>query len=183
MNDQPKAPESSPSPRPSVSAEVRSFAGAVHENISQNIQFADQKAGFLFAAVAAMLAFLYQKGITTAWMKNPASWHPGDYVAFAAVFGLAVGAFFAVAVVLPRTGGDSKGDSEGLVFWKSIAKYKNAEAYANKVREPQSDLTEEMLHHCYELAKNCKLKYLFVHIAGWCGGIGLLASILFLVFF
>jgi len=167
----------SPNDQTAVPSNAGDFASAVHDYINQSIQFADQKAAFLFTAVAAMLAFLHQKGITTEWTADP--WTFQHILAFVAVVGLTIGAAIAVWVVRPRIGGDRA----GLVFWKSIAKIDSAEAYARQVLAPNADLTDAMLKHCHELAKNCKWKYLRVDIAVAFGGVGLLASILHLALF
>jgi len=157
-----------------------SFASDVHGYLNEYIRFADQKAAFIFTAVATMLAFLHGKGITKLWLKDPRAWSFADALAFVAIFGLVVGAITAVIVVLPRR----KGSPTGFIFWRSIARFHSAKEYADQVLAAQAaDLTNAKLLHSYELAAICKQKFCAVNWAVWSGGVGLLASVVHLALF
>jgi hypothetical protein len=156
------------------------FASDVHTYIRQYIQFADQKASFLFAGVAAMTAFLHGRGITKLWLKDPRQCHISDALAFIAVAGLLLGAILAVFVILPRLGGAAR----GIVFWNAITLFESAKEYAAHVQKcDPAELAAAKLEHCHELAQVCQRKYRIVAWALWCGGIGLLASVAYLSMF
>ncbi|MFZ4768505.1 MAG: Pycsar system effector family protein [Roseimicrobium sp.] len=150
------------------------FASDVHTYIRQYIQFADQKASFLFAGVASMIAFLHGKGITKLWFKDPRQWHIPDALSFITVTGLLLGAILAVFVILPRLGGAAR----GIVFWNAITLFENGKDYATHVQKcDPAELASAKLEHCHELARVCQRKYRLVGWALWCGGIGLVASV------
>ncbi len=153
------------------------FASDVHTYIRQYIQFADQKAAFLFAGVATMTAFLHGRGITKLWFKDPRQWAIPDAIAFIAVAGLLVGAALAVFVILPRLGGAAR----GIVFWNAITLFENGKEYAAHVQKcDPAELAAAKLEHCHELARVCRRKYRIVAWALWCGSIGLVASVAYL---
>lgn len=157
-----------------------SFGSDVHSYIREYIQFADQKAAFLFAGVAAMTAFLHGRGITKLWFKDPRQWAIPDAIAFIAVTGLLVGATLAVFVVLPRLGGAAR----GIVFWNAITLFENGKDYAAHVQKcDPAELATAKLEHCHELARVCRRKYRIVAWALWCGSFGLLASVAYLALY
>lgn len=153
------------------------FASDVHKYIREYIQLADQKAAFLFAAVAAMLAYLHGKGVTKLWLKDPRQWGLQDCVAFACVAGLVIGAVAAICSIVPRL----QGAARGIFFWKAITLFESAKDYSDEVltTEP-TKLTKAKLDHCFELAMVCRRKYRSVGVALWCGSIGLIASLIYL---
>ncbi len=156
------------------------FASDVHTYIRQYIQIADQKAAFLFAGVAAMTAFLHGRGITKLWLKDPRLWNLPDAIAFIAVTGLLLGALLAIYVVLPRLGGAAR----GIVFWNAITNFANGKEYASHVQKcDPAELAGAKLEHCYEIASVCQRKYRIVAWALWCGGAGLIASVVYLAFY
>jgi len=187
MEPTPRKQVDEPRTRKRVSAEpkqagetVGAFASDIHKYIREYIHNADQKAAFLFAAVAAMLAYLHGKGITKLWLKDPRQWALGEAIACLAVVGLVVGAVGAILVVVPRL----KGAARGLVFWKSIALFESAKDYASSVSKLEAaELTSARLEHCYELACVCRRKFRGVAVALWCGGVGLAASTIYLALF
>lgn len=159
---------------------VDSFASDVHGYIREYIQFADQKASFLFAGVAAMIAFLHAKGVTKLWLKDIGQWALPDAVAFIAVAGLLLGAILAVSAILPRL----RGKSRGIVFWGAITRFKDGKEYATHVQQCAAEnLAAAKLEHCHELAWVCQRKYRIVAWALWCGSIGLVASVVYLAFY
>src|SRR5262245_7951883 len=47
---------------------VNAFARDAHDHLSNSIQLADQKAGYLFATVTAVLAYLHSTGASERWL-------------------------------------------------------------------------------------------------------------------
>ena len=101
--------ESAPQERAASQTYVSDFAGDVHSYIREFIVLADQKAAFLFATVAAMLAYLQANGVGERWLKDPSSWDFGSVIASISVLGLVVGAMSALLAVLPQLGGNPTG--------------------------------------------------------------------------
>lgn len=156
------------------------FVERTHSYLWANVVLADQKAGFLFAGLAATLAYIHEKGISQRWLVNPKTWGPGSWLEFLAVAGLIVGAALALLVVLPRFSGARR----GVVYWKAITGFKSAGTYVGHVRERSpSDLHEEMLRHCFELAQVAEKKFRLFNLALWSGAVGLVATLLSLAVF
>jgi hypothetical protein len=153
------------------------FASSVHTYINDYISVVDQNAAFLFAAVGTTLAFLNTKGLTKLWIKNPAEWSLSEALTFLAVVGLLASAAASLFAVLPR----KKGSNTGLVFWRSISRCRSADEYARLVlgTEP-TELTTAKLQHCFELSQICARKYRALGWGLWCGGIGFVATLIYL---
>ncbi len=96
------------------------FVGSVHEYVREYIRLADQKATFFFAGATALLAFLFKNEVSARWLKAPLSWNLLDIIALVAMVGLAIGAFLALLVVIPRTPGSRR----GFIFWEAVAEYR-----------------------------------------------------------
>lgn len=156
------------------------FADHVHNYLWNNVALADQKATFLFAGLAAALAFLDQKGVARSWLSDPRGWQLDSWLAFCAVAGCLVGATLAVAVVLPRLAGAQR----GIIFWRSIARFKDGVGYARHVRAlRRGDLEEAVLRHAFELASIAKRKFRVFNLALWSGAVGLMSALLYLTFY
>lgn len=162
------------------SVDLDSFAEKAHSYVWENVVLADQKAGFLFAGLAATLAYLHEKGISRIWLTSPKTWELENWLAFLAVAGLIAGAMLALFVVLPRFSGAKR----GVVYWKAIAGFQDAAEYTYQVRRlGQDDLHDAVLCHCFELARIAKRKLGLFHLALWLGGVGLLSALLHLALF
>ena len=157
--------------------ELANFTDTLHEYILDQILLADQKATFLFAAVSTMLAYLHSKGITKLWIKDPRQWLFSETLVFVAVAGLFFGALASFLVIVPRL----RGAPRGIIFWKSISLFESRREYVEHILSiaPRM-LISVKLEHCHELAQICKQKYSAVSAGIWCGGVGLLASVLYL---
>jgi hypothetical protein len=155
------------------------FARHTHEYIREYIQMADQKAAFVFATGSALLAFLYSNQASQAWLRNPLTWATKSFVSLIAMFGLAIAAALAVAVVVPRR----RGSRRGFIFWESIVASGSSSAYANRVAGlAEAEIAREQLHHCYELAFVCQRKYNALARAMWAGAVGGTATVVYLLF-
>lgn len=156
------------------------FEERTHSYLWENVVLADQKAAFLFAGLAAALAYLHEKGISRRWLVDPGTWGSENWLAFLAVAGLIGGAAFALLVVLPRFSGAAR----GVVYWKAIAGFEDGSSYAQHVKGlSQSDLREAILSHSFELARIAKRKFRMFHVALWTGAIGLVSALLYLGLF
>lgn len=153
------------------------FASGVHSYINDYIRLADQNAAFLFAAVGATLTFLNSRGVTKLWIKDPVAWSLSEGVAFFAVMGLLASATASAIVLLPR----KKGSRTGLVSWGAISKCRSADEYARLVRATEpAQLAEAKLEHCFEPSRVCTSKYGALGWALWSGGVGFVATLLYL---
>ena len=148
----------------------------IHCYVREYIALADKKAGFVFAGSAALLAFLYQKGATLQLLVNPGSWRFVDFVGVSALLGVIMSCFFAISVVFPRL----RGSQKGFIFWLSIGKYQNSEAYSTKAQSlSQSEMNRELTSHAYELSKVCVCKYQNIRRSMISGVIGAVLAIVY----
>ena len=167
-------------PEGQAPAGLGAFEERTHSYLWENVVLADQKAAFLFAGLAATLAYLHEKGISRRWLTDPRAWGLENWLAFLAVVGLLGGAALALLVILPRFGGATR----GVVYWKAIASFQDSSSYTQHVKSlGQSDLHEAMLSHCFELARIAKKKFRLFHLALWTGSAGLVSALLYLAFF
>ncbi len=157
-------------------AEFTSFA---HQYIREYINLADQKATFFFTGATALLAFLYNKNVSARWLKPVMEWNILDTIAFVAMAALAVGAFLALLVVIPRTPGSRR----GFLFWEAIAEYDTGRQYSDdlwKLSAPS--LVQVKGEHCYDLAVVCRRKYRMLRRALWTGAVGLAGALFVFLF-
>lgn len=132
------------------------FASFVHQYIRDYIKLADQKATFFSTGATALLAFLYNKGVSVHWLKPVMTWNLLDIMAFVAMLFLSLGVLFSIFVVIPRTAGSKR----GFLFWEAIAEYETGRQYADELSVlTPSSLFQIKADHCYDLAKVCRRKY------------------------
>jgi hypothetical protein len=166
----------------SASPDARSrFAEESHQYVSDHIKLADQKAAFFFTAATALLAFLYQNRVSQVWLKKPLmQWNVLDISAFLSMAALAVGALFALFVLMPRLPGSRR----GYVFWEAIAEYQSARQYSDDLSTlSQSTFAQQKAEHTHELAIVCRAKYRHLRSAFFVLAIGLFFSIIVLLSF
>jgi hypothetical protein len=160
---------------------LNTFVGDTQAHLRESINLADQKAGFLFATVTAVLAYLHTSGGTQRWLTalRGGSWDFGEILASVAVLGLVAGAVCALFVVVPRI----RGTVKGVVASWAIARFTSPGAYVDEVlsTDPEA-LTRAKLEHCWCLAQISRRKYQVVNIALWCSFVGLLAAVAYLAF-
>ena len=164
----------------SADVEARTqFIGTVHEYIRDNIKLADQKATFFFTGATALLAFLYRNDVSSRWLKPPMEWNLLDMAAFLAMVALAVGAFLALLVVIPRTPGSRR----GFIFWEAIAEYDNGREYSDdlSVLSPAT-LFQLKAEHSFVIARVCRAKYRWLRWALCVGAVGLAAALFVFLF-
>lgn len=155
------------------------FSEHAHKYLREVIGLADQKATFLFTGATALLAFLYKNGVSARWLKSLMAWNILDMVAFFAMSSLAVAAFIALLVTIPRTPGSLR----GYLFWEAIAEHDSGRDYADGVaRLSGASLFQITAEHCYELARVCRRKYKLLRLALYVGAVGLAAALLVFLF-
>ena len=155
------------------------FAEETHQYVREQIRQADQKAVFFFAGVTALIAFLYKTGLIHTWLKNPMHWVFTDMLSLIATVGLSVTAVSCAATVLPRL----RGSKQGLVFFGAISAYMTSEDYATVIlKKTPHELIDAKLTHVHDLGRICNDKYFVLRIGLWSGAIGIISTVLLLVF-
>ncbi len=150
------------------------FAEETHQYIREYIRLADQKATFFFTGGTALLAFLYNKGVSTHWLKPLMTWNILDVTAFLAMAALSFAILASLLVVIPRTPGSLR----GYLFWEAIAEFESARAYADDLSQMSSaSLFQIKTEHSYELARVCRRKYKLLRLALRVGAVGLGAAL------
>ena len=155
------------------------FTTFAHRYIRDYINLADQKATLFFTGGTALLAFMYNKNVSERWLKPPMEWNILDTVAFLAMAALALGAFLALLVVIPRMPGSRR----GFLFWEAIAEYKSGRDYSDDLGLLSSpSLVQVKAEHCYDLAVVCRRKYRMLRCALWTGAVGLAGALFVFLF-
>ncbi len=157
---------------------VDKYAKHLHSYIREYISAADKKASFVFAIGAALLVYLYEKNLAVTWVKAVNTWTLNEGIIFLAIIGLAISCLLSILVVVPFL----KGSRRGFVFWDSIAEFSNSSEFSNELfKLGDSQLTEEILRHSYELSRVCKRKYLLLNWSLRVGAVGAICTLLVLV--
>lgn len=156
------------------------FTTFAHRYIRDYINLADQKATLFFTGGTALLAFMYNKNVSERWLiKAPMQWNILDTVAFLAMAALALGAFLALLVVIPRMPGSRR----GFLFWEAIAEYKSGRDYSDDLGLLSGpSLVQVKAEHCYDLAVVCRRKYRMLRCALWTGAVGLAGALFVFLF-
>jgi hypothetical protein len=141
--------------------------------LTDNIKFADQKAGFLIAfdglLVKAAVELFNSAGVRfDSLLKFSLSiWHVSVIVGAGS---LIIGIILCLGVVFPRRGGVVK---KGLVFWESIAQYPSATEYVQDVMIAADDeLDRVMAEQQYFVSVTATRKYHILRRAFWASCIG-----------
>jgi len=154
------------------------FSLAIHQYLSEYIRFADQKAGFTFAATSGFLALTFKTVIHDKWLVGLSSWGLLECMAFAATLLTCISILLAVAVVLPRLPSEQK----GLIYWGSIARFETAGSYVEAIlRLDLTDIVAYLAEHNHVLARIAHRKYTLLTLAMWFGLAGLFAGTIFFV--
>ena len=158
---------------------VSEFARHVHLYVQEYIRLADQKAAFIFLFVSALLAFLYNKDLHVGWLRHPQHWSALDLCALLSMVSLFIALTFAVLVVMPRLAKSHV----GYVFFKSVNEFESASKYATSIsRENDKQLAMSILKHTYDISRVCSKKYVFFSVAFWTSVIGVLLTVITLLF-
>lgn len=154
------------------------FSEETHGYVREYIRLADQKATFFFAGATALLAYLHKAGMTNKWLISPNTWGIIEVLTFFATVGLILSALACLATVTPRFNGSKR----GLIFFAAIREYDSAQEYvADVMRQSPEGLCTAKLRHIYELSDVCKKKYDTLKWGQWLGAIGVIATLLLLI--
>jgi hypothetical protein len=171
----------SPNPCGDLEA-VNAFARDAHDHLSNSILLADQKAGYLFATVTAVLAYLHSTGASQRWLTGlkEGRWGLAETLILLAMAGLVVGAVGSLLVVIPRI----RGSAKGLVAAWAVASFETPQDYVELVLQSDpATLARAKLEHVWNLSQINRRKYQIITVALRCSFAGLLAAILYLVSF
>lgn len=157
---------------------VDKYAKHLHSYIREYISAADRKASFVFTIGAALLVYLYEKNLGVTWVKAVNTWTLNEGIIFLAIVGLTISCLLSIMVVVPFL----KGSRRGFVFWDSIAEFSNSAEFSNELfKLGDSQLTEEILRHSYELSRVCRRKYLLLNWSLRVGAVGAIFTLLVLI--
>jgi hypothetical protein len=134
------------------------FLWHVHGNLSEQIKFADQKAGFVAVLATGVMGGLHSVRVHEHFTNGPMStWGWSGWAGLAA-FGLLAGSLVACFVsIAPRRRYTSP---RGFIFWGAIAAYDTGDEFNQELLAATPDsLTEHLSHQTYALARICKEKY------------------------
>jgi hypothetical protein len=91
---------------------------------------------------------------------------------------LTFGAGSAFSVIVPRIG-----DANGIIHFRAVAKRTSAKQFASDVLgTSESEMFEEQMAYCYELARICARKYRWLDRSLFAGVLGYAAFLVTLVF-
>src|ERR1041384_6547777 len=82
-----------------------SFQEFIHQYLGDHIELADQKAGFVFAAVSAVLAYLVTKDVPSplkSWLTSGTVPKGSDCLVLSAILILWFSSMFSIWVIAPR---------------------------------------------------------------------------------
>lgn len=139
-------------------AERLQYAQGVHQYISEYIQFADAKAGFMFAFSMSEMGFLYSKSVIPGWTQIAAgTWSCSTLLSLLGTGAVLIAAFAAFWVVKPRL---APKKSAGLIFWETVSSLRDANEYIGEVTSlTASGMVAEIVDHTYQLSKVSHYKY------------------------
>lgn len=151
-----------------------------HQYVNEFIKLADQKAAFVFALSTGTLALFYQDSIQLRFVKPLSNWTLLDGLYLIAVGLLVVSTFLAFLTVKPRL---KPSKPSGLIFWESVASFDNANEYFKRILDlNQQGVLQELFDHHYRLSQVCKGKYDSLKASIFLGGVGIVLSVLLIVF-
>lgn len=147
---------------PTVFAESHQTFAEFHEPyVGRYIELADAKAGVTFTIASGALGYFLSLDRVLALLKSPAI-STEFCLALLTVGLLATTAGISFFVIAPRQG--HSGDD--IVFWGSVASLKNAAEFVSRVGgTSEGDLIRARLVHCYDLARVCRSKYVWLRRA------------------
>lgn len=143
--------------------------------ITDNIKFADSKAGILIGMdgllLRAAVEYFNSAGITFESLLESLVLSERFFLIFGSA-SLIVGIILSIAVVFPRRG---SGVKRGFVFWESIAQYPSAADYTKDLMEiTEEELDRKMAEQQYYVSLAATKKYNMLRRAFWASSLGAL---------
>ncbi len=144
------------------------FYWKVHAYLSENIRFADTKAGIVIAWTSTVIGLLLNAKLQDLFGKSVIGWTGlSGFICLLGAFG------FAFVVVAPRL--QTKQET-GFIFWKSVLAHKNRQTFLEALRNESSEvLTQQVAGHLHDLATICDSKFWWF---GWSLVLALVGSLL-----
>jgi hypothetical protein len=155
------APERKAAPNEDASAKCE-FLWKVHSYTNEYIRFADAKAGFVVGFASAVLWALFAGRCHEMFIVvAPRQWNALAWLSLASYLLLLASILASITAVRPRLWA---GSSKGLIFWKSVTRYGDMDAYTNAVLAVSPDeLPTHLANHVYALARVSGRKYAWVN--------------------
>lgn len=149
------------------------FLSFVHDYVWANLQFAEQKAGLVFAADTAFLGY-----VVSTIPSNFAKLILAEQCLFLATIVVLITSIgLIVSVVIPRLGGDRK----GLIYFGAISHRVEGADYTEEVlRATQPEVDSAVATHIYEIARITTRKQILVRWAVLTGLVGFLLGLFWL---
>jgi hypothetical protein len=167
--------------KPGEDSDPSQFPEFVHEYLREYIALADQKAGFVFAAISVVLGYLVNNEAFTplkAFVSKGTLPGFASIVLFLATAALVISVILSISVVAPRLGRKTLG-RKGIIFWKEISAFPTGHSYSAAVeRLGRSETAAHIRAHCHALANICDKKYNRLAAAIWIGAGGFLLAVL-----
>ena len=140
------------------------FLWKVHSNISDQVKFADQKAGFVAVLSTGVMGGLHSVRVHEHFTQSPMSAWGWSGWAGAAAFGLLAASLVACfAAIAPRRRFTSP---RGFIFWGAIAAYDSGEEFQQDLMASSpEELATHLSHQTYQLARICREKYSWLNWA------------------
>lgn len=147
------------------------FAWNVHQYLRDFIQFADTKAGFVFAWCNGVLVVLAGRESVTPlfalakWSQQPVA----QLLTLIAISLLAAGAVASILTIYPTLASSIPGVADplqkhqGIIYWGDI-RAQNEEDYVSQVAGGDEQ-AKSVARHCYTLAGIATRKYRFLRFA------------------
>lgn len=157
-------------------AAKQQFLWHVHQYLGEYARFGDTKAAFSGAIASALLGALYSAKAHMPLLS--ASWDQWTLSTWLSAMGgvfLLASVALAIWAVWPRLGSTQ---SEGFVYWDSIAAHGTIERLQNAFNEqPARALNDHLLHHVFDISKQvCIPKYRAIALCIWSLCIGSLLA-------
>jgi hypothetical protein len=140
------------------------FLWKVHSYTNDYIRFADAKAGFVVGFASAVLWALFAGKCHEMFISvAPRQWTGLAWMSLASYVSLLASILASITAVSPRLWA---GASKGLIFWQSVVRYGDADAYATAaLAVPSEELPNHLAHHVFVLASVSCRKYAWVNAA------------------
>ncbi len=143
--------------------------------LTDNIKFADSKAGILIGMDGLMLRgaidYFKSAGITFESLLESLTFSGRFFFIFGAA-SLIIGIVLSIAVVFPRRGSGLK---RGFIFWESIANYPSADEYTKDLMNvTENELDRKMAEQHYYVSITATKKYNMLRRAFWASSVGAL---------
>ena len=135
----------------------------VHGNLSEQIKFADQKAGFVAVLATGVLGGLHTLHVDEHFPQSLREWDFGSFVGAAVYLVLIASVMACFWCIAPRRRFTSP---RGFIFWGAIAAYENGDQFHDDLADATpANLTQHLSHQTYALSKICQSKYKWLNWA------------------